>query len=104
MKVQFTENKLGILFEKKELAFALEFLKSIRNEVHVDDVHFNATLKKLHDHLHPPKVIQGFETMHLCEKCKRMMDTSKEAHITHTEKGNMSYQHQVCPPLKENRP
>lgn len=41
---------------------------------------------------------------HLCERCFRMMDTTKEKYKVVTDRGVTTYRHQECPPLKEPLP
>ena len=101
MKIFYLKDKHVIIkFGGTELAQALGVLKALAQYFKADFIFKVA--QELQDDLFPKPKLQYRHHVHLCEKCFRMMDIDKEAHIHHYGEDKDYYTHQTCQPLQED--
>ncbi len=100
MKIFYLKDSHVILkFGSTELRQALGVLKALAQYFRADFIFQIA--QELQDDLFPKPLLPYRHHVHLCEKCFRMMDIDKEAHLHHYGKDKDYYTHQNCPPLQE---
>jgi len=107
MKIQYSKGKaLAILFEESDLLNAYAVMVWLKTRYN-SNPKYEAILNDLALFLVPPPVVPKRLTLvvdtKICERCCRMINLKTDRYILHTENGNSSYCHQICPPLKENQ-
>ena len=101
MKIFYKKDEHVIIkFGSTEMKQALVVLKALALYFRADFIFKVA--QDLQDDLFPKPLLPYNHRVHLCEKCFRMMDIDKEAHLHHHGKDHDYYQHQNCPPLQED--
>ncbi len=104
MKAHFRKGEfLKLEFHESELLAGYNVLLALQAKTPSRDL--EQLIKAMESYLFPPPKLILISNFHICEKCFCELDVRKDAyHVRTNPSGVMSWTHQICPPLKENRP
>lgn len=104
MNAHFRPNEfLKLQFNADELLIGYNVLKALYVKTPTPDL--AKMIKAMEDKLFPKPKLILVSNVHICEKCFCELDVRTDSyHVRTNEHGIISWTHQKCPPLKDNRP